>query len=260
MKIIESALAELRRTLILIKLFNSSIDSILVLVGFILAFVLIKIPWYYALIPFLLHAIIYMPRKMKDVKYLEVEDRVPILKEKLRTVADNLGKSNELIDELNKEVLQEMKHIKTSAFLEPKKSMFKMFALGLMAFLVIFSASLNVNFFDFDKIISQLTNRGEGEIRNLEDIEIDSRSILEEDIYGEESIAELGNQEVVFSMSSFAGEIDLNKQKEIEMINFATSYPKEIYATSDSTYQEKIAKEDEEVVKTYFDQITRAVK
>ena len=105
MKIIENALAELRRTLILIKLFNSSIDSILVFIGFTLLFVLIKIPWYYAAIPFLLHAIIYIPRKMKDIRYSEVEKKVPILKEKLRTVADNVGKSNELIDELNKEVL-----------------------------------------------------------------------------------------------------------------------------------------------------------
>ena len=104
MKIIENALAELRRTLILIKLFNSSIDSILVFIGFTLLFVLIKIPWYYAAIPFLLHAIIYIPRKMKDIRYSEVEKKVPILKEKLRTVADNVGKSNELIDELNKGV------------------------------------------------------------------------------------------------------------------------------------------------------------
>ncbi|MBI2047849.1 MAG: hypothetical protein HYT27_01800, partial [Parcubacteria group bacterium] len=63
-------------------------------------------------------------------------------------------------------------------------------------------------------------------IRNLEDIEIDSRSILEEDIYGEESIAELGSQEVIFSMSTFAGEVDLNNQREIDKINFATSYTK----------------------------------
>ncbi|HLD15558.1 MAG TPA: hypothetical protein VJB94_03180 [Candidatus Nanoarchaeia archaeon] len=257
MKIIENALAELRRTLILIKLFNSSIDSILVFIGFTLLFVLIKIPWYYAAIPFLLHAIIYIPRKMKDIRYSEVEKKVPILKEKLRTVADNVGKSNELIDELNKEVLREMKQIKTSAFIDPRKSMFKMFALGLMAFLIIFSASLNVKFFDFDSILKKLAG-SDGGIRNLEDIDIDSRSILEEDIYGEQSIAELGNQEVVFSMDSFSGEIDLNREKEIDTINFATSYPKEIYATSDSSYKEKIAKEDEDVVKTYFDQITRA--
>src|SRR3989344_465876 len=254
---LENALAELRRTLILIKLFNSSIDSILVFIGFTLLFVLIKIPWYYAAIPFLLHAIIYIPRKMKDIRYSEVEKKVPILKEKLRTVADNVGKSNELIDELNKEVLREMKQIKTSAFIDPRKSMFKMFALGLMAFLIIFSASLNVKFFDFDSILKKRAG-SDGGIRNLEDIDIDSRSILEEDIYGEQSIAELGNQEVVFSMDSFSGEIDLNREKEIDTINFATSYPKEIYATSDSSYKEKIAKEDEDVVKTYFDQITRA--
>ena len=150
-----------------------------------------------------------------------------------------------------------MKQIKTSAFIDPRKSMFKMFALGLMAFLIIFSASLNVKFFDFDSILKKLAG-SDGGIRNLEDIDIDSRSILEEDIYGEQSIAELGNQEVVFSMDSFSGEIDLNREKEIDTINFATSYPKEIYATSDSSYKEKIAKEDEDVVKTYFDQITRA--
>lgn len=260
MKIIESALAEIRRTLILIKLFNSCIDSVLIFLGFILFFVLIKVSWYYAIIPFLIHAVIYIPKNMKNIKYIEVERRVPILREKLRTVADNVGKDNELIEALNKEVLSEMKLIKTSAFLDQRKSMFKMFALGAMAFLIIFSAYVNVQFFDFDTILHKLTGSGKGDIRNLEDIEIDSKSILEEDIYGEQSVAELGNQEVVFSMESYAGEIDLNKQKEIDQNNFATSYPKEIYATSDSSYQEKIAKEDEDVVKNYFDQITKVAK
>ena len=55
-------------------------------------------------------------RGRKKLTYHHVEEKVPELKEQLITAADNLDKEYEIVESLNKDVLQHMKKTMTSYF------------------------------------------------------------------------------------------------------------------------------------------------
>lgn len=258
MKIIENALAEVRKLLILSKVFKSVIDSLIVFLAFFLLFIFIKISWYYAIIPFILHLFIYGRKNLRSIRYSQVEKLVPELNEKLRTAADYVGRDNEVVDALDAEVLKDMKKIRTSLFFGSKSNMNKIMVMGILSFAIILVASFNVELFDFATIGK---NRLDDE--RFLPIQKNLDTFLKEgddDIYGDESIVELGNNEVLIGLNTVEGNLDYSAKKDLERKNFASGYEeeKEIYATSDSSYNDNIPKENQEVVKKYFNQITQA--
>ena len=258
MKAIESALGEVRRLLILSKAVKSLLDSLLAFLGFFLLFLLIKIPWYYSFIPFAAHLFIYGRRNIHSIRYTQVERLVPELNEKLRTAADYVGKDNEVIEALDAEVIRDMKKIKTSLFFGSKSNMNKMMIMGIFAFAIILVASFNVKVFDFTTIgKNKLDNENFLPIKKNIDAFIKEG---DEDIYGKESIVELGNNEVLIGVNTVEGNLDYSQKKEVDKKNFGSAFAeeKEIYATSDSSYNDNIPKENQEVVKKYFNQITQA--
>src|SRR3989344_2412657 len=259
MKPIESALTELRRAILLSKLFNSLIDILLVFLASYLACILIALPWYYAIAPVIIYAAFFLRKRITSLKYQEVEQRVPILKEKLRTAADNVHKDNMIVRQLQAEVLSEMKLIKTSMFLQPFTNTVKMGAIGVFAFSIVLIGALGVNFFDVNVFLDNIQDKFNGEGIFVKDLNITFQEGTE-DIYGEESIIDYGSEELDLGLDTAEGNLDLSKEKEAQRMNFQGRYPSEedLKAISDSAYVEKkLAKDDEEIVKKYFSQITR---
>ncbi|MEK6812953.1 MAG: hypothetical protein AABX86_02445 [Nanoarchaeota archaeon] len=259
MKPIESALAELRRAILLSKLFNSLIDLLLVFLASYLATVLMNIAWYYAFVPTVFYWIFFLRKRIASLKYQEVEQRVPILREKLRTAADNVHKDNTIVRQLHQEVLAEMKLIKTSMFLQPFTNTVKMGAIGILAFSIVLMGALGVELFDFHTLLEDLQGKFGDEGVFIKDLNITFQE-GDEDIYGEESIVDYGNEELDLGLDTAEGNLDFSKEREAQQLNFYGQYPTEedLKALSDSAYVEKkLAKDDEEIVKRYFNQITQ---
>lgn len=259
MKHIERALAELRRSLIVSKLFNILIDCLVVFLAFFLLFILMDVSWYYSAVPTLIYIILFAKKRLRSVRYSEVEKKVPILQEKLRTAADNVDKDNEIVNELHKEVLREMKLVRTSMFLEPLRNTLKVGSIGALAFAIVLMASLNVQLFDFDIVVKNIAAS-----LNEDDVFVGELNITfeggDENIYGEESIIDYGDEELNLGFRTAEGGLDLSRKKEAELLNFNGRYitQEDLKAISDSSYiEKKLAKDEEEIVKRYFSQLTK---
>ncbi|MDP4012733.1 MAG: hypothetical protein Q8R00_03970 [Candidatus Nanoarchaeia archaeon] len=259
MKALVRALAEIKKLVLFVTLFTNFIDSVLVFLVFCLLFILFKIPGYYALIPFFVYFVVFGRRKIRSINYRYVEKRVPKLKERLRTVADNLGRDNELIRSLNDDVLRDVKYVNTGAFLGDKKLFTKIFFISIMSFLVILSSASNFAIIGWKEAVEGVSNLIGEEQRsifgNITEIGFEEG---DENIYGEESVAELGLEEIDLTLDTAASGININKVSDVENKEFNEQFPQDIYATTDSSYNERISKENQEIVKNYYESITGA--
>ncbi len=258
MRAIVRALLEIKKLLFFITIFTNFIDSVVVFLVFCFIFILFKIPGYYAVIPFLLHFALFGRKRIKEMNYKYVESRIPTLRERLRTAADNLERDNDVVKSLNRDVLSEMKHVKTLAFLDDKGLVAKMLTITVLSIIIIISSASNFAIIGWKDAVNEINQAfgEEGIYQNLTEIERFGEG--SEDIFGRESVAELGLEELDLKLDTAASGVNINKVKDVEEKEFGSTFPKEIYATSDSSYNERISKENQEIVKNYYEQITGA--
>lgn len=256
MRNIKAALKELRKSLLFLSLFNCFIDS---LVFFLIAvFVLLFFPisWQWSLLPSGLFLTIHSWRKIKAVKLRDVEEKVPVLYEQIRTAADNLDKDNIMVHSLNQDVIAKMKKVRTSYFLSFNKLAIKLFLIAAFSFFIILFSSFNVQLPDVGDLIQNIKipkfmDERERALQEQEALLVES----EHDIYGESSIAELSNKELELEIKPIASEIDISKVEELEERQFRSEFPIEIYATADASFEDNIPKENQQIVKNYFNGI-----
>ena len=77
-------------------------------------------------------------------------------------------------------------------------------------------------------------------------------------ILGEESVTELGRQQLDLQINPIMSDVDIGKVRDPEKRSFREVPPPEIRATSDVSYEEDIPKEYQRIVKTYFKEITKS--
>ena len=262
MKTVEKALIELNKALLVVTLFTCFLDSLIV---FMLAYIMIlffPISWIFALFPFLFFFLGHATNSVKNISYTRVEKLVPSLHEKLRTVADNLDKHNELVESLNYDVVKKMREIKTSYFINFKKIGKRIVVLGVMAFVIILVSSYNVKFVEIrERFVEDLK-----EIP-LEDLKprigassFSGKGFDDPNTFGEESIAELSNLELDLKLNPSRTEIDIkNVDENVEKKEFEeNAFPVDIEGVADATFEESIPKEHEKIVKNYFSQISQS--
>ena len=78
-----------------------------------------------------------------------------------------------------------------------------------------------------------------------------------DDIYGDKSIAELGNEQLQLELNPVKSDADISKTQEPEHRKFRSTIPTEIAASTDASYEESIPKGYQKIVKSYFREITR---
>ncbi|MBS3175112.1 hypothetical protein J4440_04485 [Candidatus Woesearchaeota archaeon] len=261
MQIVEKALKELKNVMLLLHFGSRVIDSLLLFIFFLLLSIIFKFSWFYVLIPSIGYLIFSLVISKVNNIYTKVENKVPELNEQLRTAADNLYKSNPVVDSLKEDVVKNMKKVKTSYFINEKIIGIKLLILCGLSFLIVFLSFINVNF-DFDLGIGNETILNKIGIRNYGQDPVKLNFFLSEgnisDILGNKSIAELGNKELQLGIGQLQSDADLSiVDGESELDFNQPNFPKEIYTSYDVSYNEKIDKENQKVVKNYFDQIIR---
>ncbi len=256
-QVVEKALEELQTNITLLELGDGIINTLLVFVFIYFFSVVFKFWFYFVLILTIIFFILNLAYIFYKNKYLEVENKVPELSERLRTVADNVNKSNPIIDSLKEDVVKGMSKIKTAYFINYHWVAVKILAIAIISILIVVASFLNVNFqFSFSKIpfASQLRLAGQ-DVANL-NLSYSEGNLSE--LYGNKSIARLGNKQLSLFLNPLESDADINSIKQVTKEDFnAPSFPKEIYTSYDVSYNDKIAKENQKLVKSYFEQISR---
>lgn len=258
-KPISKALGELKRALIEIHALTWILDALVVFLVFELIFFLTTIPWYYSFAPTGLYAIFHVYRGRKNLTYHHVEEKVPELKEQLITAADNLDKEYEIVESLNKDVLKHMKKTMTSYFFSFGKLTRELFLLFVVAFLIIGASAYNVRFLDTYEAVNELKNYKAFKDYDVNEVllEYEEGDPEADDIYGDKSIAELGNEQLQLELNPVKSDADISKTQEPEHRKFRSTIPTEIAASTDASYEESIPKGYQKIVKSYFREITR---
>ena len=252
---VKEALNELRKTVLSIIVLHKIMDSLVVFMIFVLTFRLVKINWLYSFIPFGLYGIIHIFSGIKNTNLEQIEKKVPLLKEQLRTVADNTEKDNEITRSLNEDVIKKMKEIKNSYFIKFGSLTSRVFMLILTSFLIIFVSAQNVFFLDANNFIHKIsTGRGNYAVEDLLGYH-ENKSL--DDILGNKSVAELGYEKIDLKIDQVQSEVDISKIKDPEDKAFKSTKAKDIGGSQDSSYQESIPKNYQKIVQNYFKEITK---
>ena len=258
-QIVEKALEEIKTGITVVGLGKIILNSLLVFVIILIFSTVFDFNIYFALVPAILYFIVALFYNYRSNKYLVVESKVPELNEKLRTVADNLNKSNPILDSLKEDVVKNTNKVQLSNFIDYEANVVRILLLAIFSIIIVIVAYSNVNFdFEFGDIpgINILEERSAGQ--EVVDLNLSYMETNLSGVLGGRSVAMLGVEELQLVINPLESNADLNSVRQVRNENFnAPIFPKEIYTSYDVAYSEHIAKENQKVVRSYFEQIAR---
>ena len=250
MKQFSSVVMEINRTLNELILFENIVNTTLVFLGFYLILSIFDFYPLFAIIPALAYLGFYSYKSFKSSKPMIVESKYSPLKEKLRTAADNVGMDNPVVEELDYEVTQEMKNVGLSMFINPKMLSYKVFAVLLLSFMIIFATTLNLKILEFakQKVPDIFDTKG---IKGVGDF-VGTKLETSEDIYGEDGVDKLGDKELNIRLKPINFKVNVREEGEAQQQNFDTIFPQELILKETAAYEENISQEQQELVTNYF--------
>lgn len=263
MDLVKAALKELKQSLVIASLFSAAVDSIFIFLISLFVLVILGLNWEYAMFPTILYFFVIFYLYLKNRNFRFVETRVRGLSEKLRTVADNVELRNEMIDDLKIDVLKDMRHVRVSYFINFRRLFFNLLGMGLFSLVILMVSFLNVNLEDINLPFGIDAGKGFrlgfGDDKSVEPVYYEVDISTSGAVYGDVSLAKLGNKELDLKIKPMESEIDITKVQElVKRKQFkAGDYPKEIYSRYDISYTEKIPKENQDIIKNYFKEITK---
>ncbi len=257
---VERALEEVESTITLIDVGVAVLNSLLVFVVFLLIAVVLNFNIFIALIPAIIALGYFLFKSFRKNKYAAVEGKADYLRYQLTTVADNVYKTNPIVDSLKEDVMRDMHKVNAADFIDNKSIITRVALLTVFSILVIFASYANLELdlkFDIPSITNNLIGvREMGQ--NVSDLNLTYIGGNLTDLFGRGSIAQLGTEELQLIVNPLASDVDVNNLRDTRDEEFIEpSFPKEIYTSYDSAYQEKIAKENQKIVKEYFQEIVR---
>ena len=219
-----------------------------------------------AVIVAVIYTLFLIKREIKLNKIKLVEKYYPNLKEKLTTAADYANTDDIMVNELHKEVIEEVGSVATSAFVNRKGLFLKTIGCILLSFLIV--SMVRVNFdssFVKEKLEGQISKLSD-KIMFMEDKNILNQSVgmgsgvgsgVNEDIFGKKYLAQLGDKNLEVEIRPTTMEFKVGEVKDAEKKDFEDVFPADVYLESAETDQEKIAEQDYELVKNYFRNIAQ---
>jgi hypothetical protein len=261
MKRFTDAIREINFTIDSIILFSTLLNAVLI---FLTVYIVLLItgfqPWY-AVIPSFSYLVVYLYRGITKSKAPLVEEHYKGLKDKLRTAVDNIQFENPVVDSLQSDVISQIGNVEVASFINPSKVSYKVIIAVVLCFAIIFLTVFDVQLFDINAVFDRVSNpfaiinRGgpselEGNLMSA------SEGGLVDDIYGEKSVAKLGDQNLDIQLKTITQEINVRDIKDIEPRQFEEVFPNEIFVESAETclecgYQD-FGPAEQELIKNYF--------
>lgn len=260
MKQFSRIIREINVTISSIMLFEAVLDALLIFLGLYMFLALFNFYPAAALVPALVYLFVMAYIKLMKYKPVIIEGKYQTLREKLRTAFDNYKSESQVEQELEKEVVRGLKDVKVSEFVQARKAAFKVAGVIVLCFLLLVSGRYNVVVLDVDKVIKgdmPLFPSGTavaGESDNLINVTINDS----DGIYGLEQVAKLGNKELNIKLSQGNYKVGVKDSGEAEEREFNDIFPKEVFVKTSEESSEKLPPEEQaEIIKTYFDKLTR---
>ena len=255
MKNFIKVIREINKTLNFLITFESILNAVIffLVVYFLLS--LVNLFPILAIIPAVIYFAMRLRVRSKVDKRKIVESKYEPLKEKLRTAADNISEENPVVNELEEEVVHDLKHVGLSSFIQTKRVSYKIFTAIFLSFAIVFATTLNLYIVDLNKFLSNIPDMLEN-INSRRADNIPLGGINEsEDIYGESKLAVLGEEQIDIKIKPVNYEVNVREEGDVEQKQFDEIFPKEVMVEQASAFEERIPEEQQELVKKYFDKL-----
>ena len=132
-QIVSKVLEDLETNVTLLDVGSTLVNSLIVFVFVFLFAVIFDFSIYYALLPSLLFLGFSIFRVIYKNKYAVVENKVPELNERLRTVADNVNRTNPILDSLKEDVLKDINKVRMAYFIDYSGITIRMLLLTILS-------------------------------------------------------------------------------------------------------------------------------
>jgi len=185
---------------------------------------------------------------LKSYKPGIVESKYAPLREKLRTAADNIGMDNPIVQELEYEVTSEMKNVGLSMFINPRTLSYKIFAVMILSFMIIFATTLNIKFMEFARKTAPNIFEGPKGVGNFAAAKLNASG----DIYGKEDVAKLGDKELNIRIKPVDFKVNVKEEGDFQQQKFESVFPQDLTVKETAAYEENIPQEQQELVRNYF--------
>lgn len=254
------ALKEVNATLNYLILFELFINSVVVFLASYLIFLLLGINPLHAIEVTVFYFWVNLYLKTRKRKTLEVEKQYAFLDEKLRTAEDNIYFQSPVVDDLQREIIQDLRRVESSAFFNQKNILIKTAAIIVLCFLIInvhpiqfkpvkisfpeIKPRINLDFTGTTITGTKLVTSRKKQQATVQLVE------LSDNIYGDTSVAVLGEEELLIQLKSIDEEVKVRDEDEFEEEE-EELFP-EIEISSAEAFKENIPKEQQELVKNYF--------
>lgn len=248
----KSAMREVKFTLNQVFLFEVAMNGLIIFLTSYLLLLLFALPASIAFFPAIIYGVVAAYLRLNTNKARIVESKHAALREKLRTAADYMGRENPLLEELELDVLREMRNVGVSQFINARGMSYKILFITLLSFAIIFSSTLNIQFIDLTKF--GVFGGGDSQSKGAGDFE--SRELKQdENIYGEDEVAQLGSKDLDIRIQPVDFKVSVKEEGDVETGKFNDIFPKDAYLKEGEESQEDIPKEQQELVKNYFKQL-----
>jgi len=255
MKNFIKVIREINKTLNFFMVFESILNTTIFFLAVYFLLSLVNLFPILAIIPAIIYFVIKLRVSSKSDKRKIVESKYIPLKEKLRTAADNVNKENPVVDELEEEVVNDLKNVGLSSFIQTKRVSYKIFSTILLSFAIVFATTLNLYIVDFSQFLSNVPEF----LVNIDPRRADNTLLGDinesEDIYGESKLAILGNEEIDIKIRPVNYEVNVREEGDFEQKQFDEIFPREVNVERASAFDEKIPEEEQELVKKYFNKL-----
>lgn len=247
--------SEVKGEIIKVNLIYSFLDSIMLffITYFIISFFNFKflyvlaIPGFISLVFFTINFMV----RLKKSRLKDMEDANPQLREILRTAHDNQDQNNFMVTALFDELKGKLKTSSSGKLLDPKKIMTRVVSAIVVVFLIVFLSSITLSLKKIDipfEKLHFLTDKDDAAHQEgqLTDLVFNETNV----IYGDASIAKLGNDVVNINVNPTMNDVDLSKTSDADQDRQLRSgqAPDEVSVTSDAYNNQKVLEEAEQAV------------
>ena len=266
MGIFAEALKELKASLLKVYMFEELLNAILV---FLAAYMISSIFRFGLLPPFiagLAYLLFAVYRELRFRPDKAVESKYKDLREKLSTAAEYASVESRVANELKSEVLQGLRKVEESSFLSERRIYVKSIAAVALCFVILLLSPVSIGFFKanladlFSSDKSKQLPTGDfrvGKQNQKGELPIAVQS-SRKDIYGQPSVAKLGSEELRVILKPAGTELSTSNVKPPEELQFTEQFPEEVVSVAAESMEERIPKEQQELVRRYFRNVVEA--
>ncbi len=261
------ALKETKASLLKIMLFEETLNAIL---AFLVVYLISSLFRRGLLLPIIISAgylafAVYRKSHLRADR--AVESKYKDLKEKLSTAAEYVNVDNRVVNELKYDVLKSLRKVEESSFLSERRVYTKSVAAVVLCFIILLLSPVSVSFFHhtFPNIFPSLGKNNGISGSDFKLLNENKRNDVpigpeksNQDIYGVPTVAKLGTEELRVVLRPAGTELGTSNVKPPEELQFSEQYPEEVVSVAAESMDERIPKEQQELVRRYFKNVVAA--